>query len=150
MFHVFEYKEQNFLLEQLKAPGLQGFRREPPLHRELGSCQQANPMRKCPGLFATVLVDGNIWISKFQSKSKWKKNHKINLPPFLFCLCVFSHLVVIQVPFQQQYIATHLCATLHTMHPRCFAMQIGVRFQSQAQLTKRPWTKFPLELNFSV
>lgn len=60
MFHVFEYKEQNFLLEQLKAPGLQGFRREAPLHRELGSCQQANPMRKCPGLFATVLVDGNI------------------------------------------------------------------------------------------
>lgn len=28
MFHLFEYKEQTFMLEQLKAPGIQGFRRE--------------------------------------------------------------------------------------------------------------------------
>lgn len=48
-----------------------------------------------------------------------KRIIKSTYHPFLFCLCVFSHLVVIQVPFQQQQHSYTL-----VYHLSCHASQV--------------------------
>lgn len=118
---------------------------------ELGSRQQANVMWKHPGLLAAVLIK---WEhpSGYISKQIQMRDQliKSTYHPFLFCLCVFSHLVVTQVPFQQQQHNYTCVPPFIPCIPRCFAMQIVLRFENQAQLTECPWAKFPLELNLSV
>lgn len=93
---------------------------------------------------------GTYKLLNFKANPNEKKIIKSTYHPFLFCLCVFSHLVVIQVPFQQQRHSCTLVYHLSYHASRCFAMQIEARFKNQAWLTKRPCTKSPLERNISV
>lgn len=59
MFHLFEYKEQTFLLEQLKAPGMQGlWRRLMPLCRAWQLPMNKSDV-KMSWFIVTILRDGN-------------------------------------------------------------------------------------------
>lgn len=150
MFHLFQYNVRNFLLEELKAQWIQYFSRDPVSQLiQLGSCQQANPMWKFPGVFVTIKV-GTYALLNFKANPNEKKIIKSTYHPFLFCLCVFSRLVVIQVPFQQQQHSYTLVCHFHAMHPQVLCNADTSEVSAQVQFPKCPRATFPLEPNFFI